>query len=384
MNKPTATRLPALDNRDQSDAAAVNRILSAGPRWTLPEDFAERLVIFGAGGLGRRVARVMRSLGHLPLALCDNNAALSGTDVEGIKVFSVSEAASLFPHAIFLIAVWHPSRTEGLRHHELALAKSGCREITCFIPLFWRFPKEFLPNMFWELPSELKKQAHLIAAARALMDERGREEFDRQLWFHVSGDPQRLHGPVPGPQYFPGDLITISLDEVFVDCGAYDGDTLRDFMEVSGGRFRRALALEPDLDNFRKLTSGLSDNRVSLLCTAVGAKASVVRLSSSGASSCVSDTGSVESRCAALDDLLADEKPTFIKMDIEGSEREALRGAAATIKRCRPKLAICVYHRPDDLWRIPLLLKELMPYARLTLRSHMLDGYDTVCYCIPN
>jgi hypothetical protein len=106
-------------------------------------------------------------------------------------------------------------------------------------------------------------------------------------------------------------------------------------------------------------------------------------MSSSGASSTVSVTGDKEVQCVTLDELLAEERPTFIKMDIEGGEIEAIHGAARTIRRSRPKLAVCVYHSPDHLWQIPLLLKQMLPDFRLTLRSHMLDGFDTVCYCLP-
>ena len=106
-------------------------------------------------------------------------------------------------------------------------------------------------------------------------------------------------------------------------------------------------------------------------------------MSSRGASSSLDGQGEHEVQCVTLDELLARESPTFIKMDIEGSEIDALHGAAATIRRCSPKIAVCVYHHPDHLWQIPSLLRQLLPNSNLTLRSHMLDGFDTVCYCIP-
>jgi hypothetical protein len=67
-------------------------------------------------------------------------------------------------------------------------------------------------------------------------------------------------------------------------------------------------------------------------------------------------------------------------MDIEGCELDALAGARECIRRCRPKLALCVYHRPDHLWRIPLAMHELLPDSRLTMRSYLEDGLETVCY----
>jgi len=355
----------------------------AGTAWHLPENFQARLVIFGAGGLGRKIARGLSNMGHSPLAFCDNNPRLWNTEIEGIRVLSVNDAIAVFPAAVFMIAIWHPSRTEGLRRRAAALRELGCKDVTCFIPLFWKYPELFLPNMFWDVPQRLAGEESAAQSGRNLLDKAGQEEFDRQLHFHLSGDASVLFDPAPGYQYFPSDLIQLSDDEVFVDCGAYDGDSIRDFREVSGGRFRRILAFEPDPENFRRLQNSVNDPRVVTRCSAVGAERAVLHMSSSGASSSVSDTGEVEIECATLDELLADEEPTFIKMDIEGAEIDALRGASEILRRCRPTLAICVYHAPDHLWRIPLLLNKLLPGSRLSLRSHMLDGFDTVCYCIP-
>jgi len=355
----------------------------AGSAWHLPEDFQNRLVIFGAGGLGRKIARILNRMGHTPLAFCDNNPQLWNTEMNGVKVLSVNDAIASFPSAVFMIAIWHPSRTEGLKARAAALRRLGCQEVTCFIPLFWKYPELFLPNMFWEVPQRLVGQESAAQAGRDLFDKAGQSEFDRQLRFHLTGDASVLFDPAPGYQYFPGDLIELSDDEVFVDCGAYDGDSVRDFCAVSGGRFRRILAFEPDPENFRRLQSSVNDTRIVTRCSAVGAERATLHMSSSGASSSVSDYGDVEIECTTLDELLADEEPTFIKMDIEGAEIDALRGAAETLRRCRPTLAICVYHAPDHLWRVPLLLNELLPGSRLSLRSHMLDGFDTVCYCIP-
>jgi FkbM family methyltransferase len=350
---------------------------------TLPEHFQDRLVIFGAGGLGRRIARGLLATGIRPLAFCDNNRALWGNAVEGVQAMSPKAAAEQFPEAVFLIAIWHPSQTEGLLSRTAELRRLGCRHVTTFIPLLWRFPEILLPNLFWELPEYFASQRPAIDAAREQLDEEGKREFDRQLAFRLTGDPSALAPATPGLQYFPADLVSLCDDETFIDCGAYNGDTIRDFLTVSRGRFRSIIALEPDLQNVDELMRSVNDGRIRTYPYAVGAEREVLRISCAGAASAICEEGGTEVECVALDELLAGETPTFIKMDIEGSEIDALQGAAATIRRCLPKLAVCVYHRPDDLWRVPLLLRELVPDCTLTVRSHMLDGFDTVCYCLP-
>ena len=85
-----------------------------------------------------------------------------------------------------------------------------------------------------------------------------------------------------------------------------------------------------------------------------------------------------------LDSLLRHEKVSFIKMDIEGSELEALKGAQTIIKEQRPKMAICVYHKIEDLWKIPLFLHKINPEYKIYIRHHAKFWVsETVCYAIP-
>lgn len=174
-----------------------------------------------------------------------------------------------------------------------------------------------------------------------------------------------------------------------MDCGAYDGDTLAVFADQSGEHFRRYIALEPEPANLAKLesmvaSSGVLRDRVTVHPFAVGARREKLRFSSAGDGSGVSADGGLTVQAVALDELLADETPTFIKMDIEGFELEALAGAANCIRRSHPKLAICVYHRPDHLWQIPLAIHKLLPDSRMTMRSYQQDGRETVAYCLPD
>jgi hypothetical protein len=81
-----------------------------------------------------------------------------------------------------------------------------------------------------------------------------------------------------------------------------------------------------------------------------------------------------------LDDALKDEPVSFIKMDVEGSESNALLGAEEIIKNLKPKLAISVYHKDDDLAKIPLLIHEIVPEYKFYLRHHTSAPVDTILY----
>lgn len=98
------------------------------------------------------------------------------------------------------------------------------------------------------------------------------------------------------------------------------------------------------------------------------------------AGSVISTDGDVKITCDAIDDLCARDKVTFIKMDIEGSEQEALNGAEKVIQRDKPKLAICIYHSWEDLYEIPFLIKKMVPEYRLYIRHHSDTIFETVLY----
>ena len=95
------------------------------------------------------------------------------------------------------------------------------------------------------------------------------------------------------------------------------------------------------------------------------------------------ERGTIAVSAETLDSLVDGGRPTFIKLDIEGFEVDALQGARKTIQREAPVLAVCVYHRQDHLWRIPLLLSSLRGDYAFFLRPHNEEGWDLLCYAVP-
>lgn len=334
-------------------------------------------VILGAGNLGRRIARAIQ-----PVLICDNDSSLWDSVIEGIPVVSPQVAIQRHPQATFVVAIWHPSRTERMTDRISQVRSLGASNVIPFYELFAEYGNALLPNFFWERPNYYAARTEQIDRGRALLDPEGREEFDRQMRLRL-GD---FAGQVidSGVQYFPNDLFRFSRNEVFVDCGAYDGDTISEFRRSTGNFFTKIIAFEPDPENFAALKSAvIGDPRVVLQAYATGARREIVHFSAGGTGARISSTGTCEVQTVRLDEALDGIAPTYMKFDIEGSEPAALKGGRETIMRHRPKMAVCAYHAPDHLWSIPLQLNELLPEFRLTLRTYCSDGFDCVCYCFP-
>jgi FkbM family methyltransferase len=354
--------------------------------------FAQSLVLYGAGNLGRNVLRGLRKNGMDAIAFADANPVLSGKLVEGVPVFSPEDAARKFgKNAAFVVCVWHPDRQHSIQHIMANLAQLGADRVTSFVPLFWKYSSTFLPYFFWDLPSKfLAERAAIEHCYSALSDEASKTYFVDNLGFRADGDFRQPSSPSELPAYFPRELFHLSADECFVDCGAFDGDTIQAFLGETHGVFRRIVAFEPDPRNHDALQRNFlaADSlrsRAVIHKAAVGASKGKVRFNATGLdNAAVTNDGELEIECTTLDESLQGENPTFIKMDIEGSERGALSGGKGTIRSSRPVLAVSVYHRPEDLWTLPLYMSELNPGSHLSLRMYWHDGFDLVCFAVPS
>lgn len=176
--------------------------------------------------------------------------------------------------------------------------------------------------------------------------------------------------------------------EVFVDAGCFDGMTTSQFFKWCNGE-GYSYCLEPDVSNIALMKKSLGNNRnYEVIEKALWSKTTVLSIDAKGncASSVAESDGQNSQQrieAVALDDILLDKKVTFVKMDIEGAEVKALRGAAQMISGQKPRLAISIYHKPDDIWKIPLTILSFNSDYKFYLRHYSFSDYDTVLYAIP-
>jgi len=224
-----------------------------------------------------------------------------------------------------------------------------------------------------------------------LADDISRHVLVSKIRYYLTLDKGLLDGVWSSqPTYFDPEIIVPVTDEIVVDGGAFNGDTLQQFLRITDGQFQRYYAFEPDpgvFENLRRLASfdsgriecvraGLSDRTGTLNFSVTGSVDSAVVTADGQPTESlpVVDLDSYFGNC---------EPPSMIKMDIEGSERAALEGARGLINECEPSLAVSTYHFPRDLWEIPLLIVRLNPGSRLYLRHYTREIDDTVCYAVP-
>ena len=227
-----------------------------------------------------------------------------------------------------------------------------------------------------------ENEAKFDKAYSLLADEESKKIYRNILNFKVSGKIEYLLSSFCDKDKVYSDILKLKNDEEIIDLGAYDGDTIREFTKATNGKYRHITALEPDSKSYKKLiknTDGMP-NITALNMGAWSKKDTLIFSADAGRNSKLSSEGT-SIKVTDVDSLnLA---PTFIKMDIEGSEMRALEGAEKTIKTYTPKLYVCAYHRNEDLFALPLKIHELNDSYKIYFRhSKYIPAWESNFYCV--
>jgi len=186
-------------------------------------------------------------------------------------------------------------------------------------------------------------------------------------------------------QYFEEPFLTYGAEEVFVDAGAFDLFSTIRLQKICGKKLKKAYAFEPDKVNFakcRELVERKNLSYIELIPYGTWDEETTLNFSQMGnACSDICESGSTVIRTMPIDRAVR-EKVTFIKMDVEGAELKSLIGAHDTILRDIPKLAVSIYHKYEDMVRIPLYIKSLVPDYRLYVRHYSNNACETVLYAV--
>jgi FkbM family methyltransferase len=278
------------------------------------------LYLFGAGQVGQYARVILWERGIRSIAgYLDNDPARIGT-VNGLPVRKPEDPAVHSSKPAVLICAFKEENALAIRRQCEAL---GYECADCWEARIWNYPRE--DAMWLESVPEAKEAENLWE------DEESTRTYRNRMRYMATRDPADMP-PVHPDQYFP-DFIPAAWYRSFADCGAYDGDTLADFRRKIGDDFDNYYAFEPDVDNCAKLTVlSKNDPRIHVYNAAVAEKTAMLSFYQAGhPGSVVAEKGGTEVPAHALDEVLAGKRVTYIKMDIEAKEPEALRGAVKII-----------------------------------------------------
>lgn len=346
----------------------------------------EPVILYGAGNIGHDLMRSLSKKGISVVCFLDRKAT-GGETVGGVPMYHPEDNRIDKTKYPVIISIFNPY--VNIPELKKNLYAGGYSAVYTIMDIY-DFVSEEMGNRFWLAPRQYFKKSkdYVLKGYELWDDDVSRRLYEQIIEFRITGDYGLLPEPHQNP-YFPNDIPKWRQPVRFIDAGAYDGDTLRVLLQTTYD-IEAIAAFEPDLNNFTKLsefirnTRGKFGNNVSLYPSGVwSVNKSMSFATGHGEASMISDEGESTIQCVALDEVLPVFSPTLIKMDIEGAEYEALRGAHRLIKDYRPGLAICLYHHPDHIWNIPLLIKNWSLGYKFYIRCHCYSTFELVLYAVP-
>ena len=363
-----------------------------------------KTAIYGAGRYGESFLLAMKENGIQADFFIDQYTKRN--EVGGLPICRIDQVKDK-EITIYISVAPNPrdsAADTGILEH---LQQLGFSNVYSFLQSLHAFPK-FLPilaqqNLLWMSgQTEDMVDRHNIQKVKTLFhEEKSIRLLDEIVAFRETLSPETYVPPDNQEEYFFNDLdIFSSIDQLrFIDAGAYIGDTVRSAMSEFEKRHQPVeyiVSFEPDLQNAGRLGQEVQkqqqehpDTRFIVNASGLWSKNAILRFSNTGTSSSsisndFEDPSSViQIPATSLDSSLIAARPNYIKMDIEGAEKEALLGTKQIISNQQPVLAICIYHKPADLWEIPLLIHQMNPRYEMYLRLHGHMGLSTVLYCVP-
>lgn len=220
-----------------------------------------------------------------------------------------------------------------------------------------------------------------------LADDKSKEIYTKMINYRETYNSKIFPEFSLHDQYFPKDIINLTSTETFIDCGAFTGDTVKIFNKLTDGEYNTIVCFEPDEINYKVLKKN-AGNEKRIICNKSGVWNTTTFLnfdSDNGMNSRVDNDNvnkNIQVKVVSIDDTNVCQGATMIKMDVEGAEMNALKGARKIIMKNKPKLAICIYHSNADMIEIAEYIKEMVPEYRLYVRQHNFTICETVLYAI--
>lgn len=336
------------------------------------------IVLWGAGRMGVNICEDIKSKTICQnIYFCDNDKRKWGKKYCGILVKSPDEVEKL-SNPYVIVCVSQIYRTE--INQQLDVLKLS--HIGAFEYIFMSNKDHFF-NVYNNLLADKKSQKSFFAMIKCRITD--------NFILTQSVFEENRHYAIPEFQN------SVNEKSIFIDCGAFVGDSTEEYIKLNEGIFKKIYAFEPCKKQFNamkirvdrlKKEWALDDAQIELVQSAVGRKNETQYISISSAINgnyiTESNHSSEQIDTVSLDEFFRSKNLNefvTIKADIEGQELNMLKGSQNIIKQYRPKLAICIYHNPQDFFEIPEYIHSLVPEYKMFVRHHSYNECETILYC---
>lgn len=341
--------------------------------WQALKTCGKPVVLYGMGDGADKVIAAFGRFGITISAVMASDDFVRGQSFHGFTVKKLSDLEDELGD--FVVALCFASQLPDVMEHIRYVASRH----TLLVPSVPAFGDVLFDERFIENNREACDATREIFA-----DEQSKKVYENVLRFYHTGELSLLDViSTPKNEAFLN-ILCLNGSETYLDLGAYNGDTIDEFLHYSGGAYEKIIALEPNAKNFAKLQTHCEKMKnTELFQLGAWSKDDVLTFNNkAGRNSAIAESG-VQTRVTAVDTLLNGQKVSYVKADVEGADYETLLGMSQTLKEYKPKLNFAAYHRFEDIFRLPLLIKKLNPEYKIFLRHHpYYPAWDTNLYCV--
>lgn len=338
--------------------------------WTHLQETAKPIVLYGMGNGADKILDICAAKNIQVKGLFASDDFVRDKRFRGFKVEHYADMVERFGQDMIILIAFASELPELLERFRGLTAKHEV--LAPHLPLF---EEQEQVSLAWLTKYEQQLQ-HVY---EHLADDWSRKTMACILNYKLSGKITYLYACASARREDIEALLPLGKEEAYLDLGAYNGDTVQEFLELTEASFKRIVAVEPDRRNFRKLCTymdGLKAKGLTGTLEAVekgiGREEGVLGFSDSGGrqSTFADEVNKKQVAVTTIDSLSGAVGFSYIKLDVEGMEKEALAGGARTIACWSPKLFVAAYHFDVDIFALPILLWQLQPDYRIYLRKH--------------
>ena len=335
---------------------------------------AKFLVLFGVGEFAHHIKRQLED-SNLPYAYCDFNESLWDTEIDGVKVLSFAQLSRLQRDGLLV----------GITSGRGVIAISKLSEIGISNYIDFTVESEPLHLMHYNHDLIMKNLDGLKQTYDWFEDELSKQTMLSIFQYRITGDAAYLP-PVDDNSYFHL-LVRPRLGDVIIDGGAYIGDTAIPFAKHLKNQCT-IYSFEPGEENYNALLDNIKNEEMENICYPIKAglwdENTVIKINAEQGKGVHVVAEGISIAAITLDTFVKDKsiQPDLIKLDVEGAEENVILGAVETIYKYRPRLQICLYHKANDFWTIPQLIKRIEPRYRFYFAHHDNRLCESVLYAI--
>lgn len=340
--------------------------------WEKAKETDKPILLYGTGNGADKIIDELNRLNISIDGVFAGDGFVRKRTFRGFPVLSYDEAKSRFGNFLVLLA-FGSSRSEVVANFKRIAIEQEFYSVD--VPVFG---DNIFNRDFYE-----KHKDKIEKVRSVLADEQSVKVFENIVKFKLTGDMNLLFDCETDVSEAYENILKLSSDEVYMDLGAFNGDTVLQFMKFSP-IYKKIYAAEPDVKNFAKLLKNTENMKdIEYLNCCICDKTGDIMFSSHGGRNGTVDDRGVIVRCETVDSITGNEDVTYIKFDIEGYESKALDGAENTIKRCKPKMLISCYHRSEDIFELPLKVLSIRHDYKVYIRHNpYIPAWDTQFYFI--